>query len=115
MSTTTTTSVGLGAAAPEGRRPTAETGSEASSRWNVSTNVTDTWSSAIAAFHSGETVFDRSGEQLLAVPELDGPEGMVFAREGFNIIATATEDLQGIWRLRVGGIPKAARGSEAPR
>ena len=26
-------------------------------------------SSAIAAFHSGETVFDRSGEQLLAVPE----------------------------------------------
>ena len=32
-----------------------------------------------------------------------------------NIISTATEDLQGIWRLRVGGIPKAQRGTEAPR
>ena len=32
-----------------------------------------------------------------------------------NIIATATEDLQGIWRLRVGGIPKAQRGTETPR
>jgi len=32
-----------------------------------------------------------------------------------NIIATATEDLQGIWRLRVGGIPKAQRGTDASR
>ena len=32
-----------------------------------------------------------------------------------NIISTATEDLQGIWRLRVGGIPKAQRGTETPR
>jgi MoxR-like ATPase len=33
-------------------------------------------------------------ERVLAVPELEGPAGMLFAREGFNVIATAnTRDL----------------------
>jgi MoxR-like ATPase len=33
-------------------------------------------------------------DRVLAIPELEGPEGMLFAREGFNVIATAnTRDL----------------------
>ncbi|MFD0277388.1 AAA family ATPase [Kitasatospora sp. NPDC127111] len=35
-------------------------------------------------------------ERVLAVPELDGPEGMVFARAGFNVIATANTRDRGV-------------------
>lgn len=35
-------------------------------------------------------------ERVLAVPELDGPEGMVFARSGFNVIATANTRDRGV-------------------
>ncbi|RJS15959.1 hypothetical protein DRW03_31840 [Corallococcus sp. H22C18031201] len=35
-------------------------------------------------------------ERVLAVPELEGPEGMLFAREGFNIIATANTRDRGV-------------------
>ena len=35
-------------------------------------------------------------ERVLAVPELSGPEAMLFAREGFNIIATANTRDRGV-------------------
>ncbi|MFQ3563199.1 AAA family ATPase, partial [Streptomyces gramineus] len=35
-------------------------------------------------------------ERALAVPELEGPEGMVFARAGFNVIATANTRDRGV-------------------
>ncbi|MFB9364741.1 ATP-binding protein [Kitasatospora sp. NPDC001664] len=35
-------------------------------------------------------------ERVLAVPELDGPDGMVFARAGFNVIATANTRDRGV-------------------
>ncbi|MFJ5881619.1 AAA family ATPase [Kitasatospora cineracea] len=35
-------------------------------------------------------------ERVLAVPELDGPEGMVFAVPGFNVIATANTRDRGV-------------------
>ncbi|MQY11991.1 putative protein YehL [Streptomyces sp. RB5] len=35
-------------------------------------------------------------ERVIAVPELDGPEGLVFARQGFNVIATANTRDRGV-------------------
>ncbi|MGW1894858.1 ATP-binding protein [Streptomyces sp. NPDC002004] len=35
-------------------------------------------------------------ERVVAIPELDGPEGMVFARQGFNVIATANTRDRGV-------------------
>ncbi|CAM5348353.1 hypothetical protein GCM10010329_41230 [Streptomyces spiroverticillatus] len=35
-------------------------------------------------------------ERVVAVPELEGPEGMVFARQGFNVIATANTRDRGV-------------------
>ncbi|MFJ5924916.1 AAA family ATPase [Kitasatospora sp. NPDC092948] len=35
-------------------------------------------------------------ERVLAIPELDGPDGMVFARAGFNVIATANTRDRGV-------------------
>ncbi|MBX3249175.1 MAG: AAA family ATPase [Myxococcales bacterium] len=35
-------------------------------------------------------------DRVLAVPELDGPDGMLFAREGFNVIATANTRDKGV-------------------
>jgi MoxR-like ATPase len=35
-------------------------------------------------------------ERVLAIPELRGPEAMVFAREGFNVIATANTRDRGV-------------------
>ena len=35
-------------------------------------------------------------DRVLAVPELDGPDGMLYAREGFNVIATANTRDRGV-------------------
>lgn len=35
-------------------------------------------------------------DRVLAIPELDGPDGMLFAREGFNVIATANTRDKGV-------------------
>ncbi|WP_051653875.1 ATP-binding protein [Kitasatospora cheerisanensis] len=35
-------------------------------------------------------------ERVLAIPELDGPDGMVFARAGFNVIGTANTRDRGV-------------------
>ncbi|MCF1595351.1 ATP-binding protein [Streptomyces muensis] len=35
-------------------------------------------------------------DRVIAVPELDGPQGMVFARQGFNVIATANTRDRGV-------------------
>jgi MoxR-like ATPase len=35
-------------------------------------------------------------ERVVAIPELTGPDGMVFAREGFNVIATANTRDRGV-------------------
>ncbi len=41
-----------------------------------------------------DSLLSSLSDRVLAVPELAGPDGMVFARDGFNIIATAnTRDL----------------------
>lgn len=43
-----------------------------------------------------DTLLSLLSERVLAVPELDGPEGMVFARQGFNVIATANTRDRGV-------------------
>ena len=43
-----------------------------------------------------DSLLSMLSDRVLAVPELDGPEGMVFAREGFNIIATANTRDRGV-------------------
>ena len=35
-------------------------------------------------------------DRVIAIPELDGPQGMVFARQGFNVIATANTRDRGV-------------------
>lgn len=36
-----------------------------------------------------DSLLSLLSERVVAIPELDGPEGMVFAERGFNVIATA--------------------------
>jgi MoxR-like ATPase len=43
-----------------------------------------------------DSLLSMLSDRVLAVPELEGPEGMVFAREGFNIIATANTRDRGV-------------------
>ena len=43
-----------------------------------------------------DTLLSVLSDRVLAVPELDGPEGMLFAREGFNVIATANTRDRGV-------------------
>ena len=54
-------------------------------------------------------VAQENGYRLREVPVKwdDDPDTRV------HIISTATEDLKGVWRLKVGGIPRAVRGQEA--
>ncbi|MEJ8670957.1 MULTISPECIES: AAA family ATPase [unclassified Streptomyces] len=35
-------------------------------------------------------------DRVIAIPELDGPQGMVFARQGFNVVATANTRDRGV-------------------
>jgi len=43
-----------------------------------------------------DSLLSMLSDRVLAVPELEGPEAMVFAREGFNIIATANTRDRGV-------------------
>ncbi|GGY55486.1 AAA family ATPase [Streptomyces omiyaensis] len=43
-----------------------------------------------------DSLLSLLSERVLAVPELDGPAGMVFARQGFNVIATANTRDRGV-------------------
>ncbi|HNC94701.1 MAG TPA: AAA family ATPase [Myxococcota bacterium] len=43
-----------------------------------------------------DSLLSMLSDRVLAVPELEGPSGMVFAREGFNIIATANTRDRGV-------------------
>lgn len=43
-----------------------------------------------------DSLLSPLSDRVLAVPELDGPDGMVFAREGFNVIATANTRDRGV-------------------
>ncbi|GAA1103476.1 MoxR family ATPase [Kitasatospora arboriphila] len=43
-----------------------------------------------------DSLLSLLSERVVAVPELDGPEGMVFARQGFNVIATANTRDRGV-------------------
>lgn len=43
-----------------------------------------------------DSLLSPLSDRVLAVPELTGPAGMVFAREGFNIIATANTRDRGV-------------------
>ncbi|MEU3608593.1 AAA family ATPase [Streptomyces sp. NPDC035033] len=43
-----------------------------------------------------DSLLSLLSERVVAVPELDGPAGMVFARQGFNVIATANTRDRGV-------------------
>ncbi|WP_156758734.1 ATP-binding protein [Actinokineospora pegani] len=43
-----------------------------------------------------DSMLSLLSERVIAVPELTGPDGMVFAREGFNVIATANTRDRGV-------------------
>ncbi|MER5353917.1 AAA family ATPase [Kitasatospora sp. NPDC002551] len=43
-----------------------------------------------------DSLLSLLSERVVAIPELDGPEGMVFARQGFNVIATANTRDRGV-------------------
>lgn len=43
-----------------------------------------------------DTLLSVLSDRVLAIPELDGDDGMLFAREGFNIIATANTRDRGV-------------------
>ncbi|WP_457032506.1 ATP-binding protein [Kitasatospora sp. P5_F3] len=43
-----------------------------------------------------DSLLSLLSERVLAVPELDGHDGMVFARQGFNVIATANTRDRGV-------------------
>jgi MoxR-like ATPase len=43
-----------------------------------------------------DSMLSLLSDRVLAIPELSGPEGMVFAREGFNVIATANTRDRGV-------------------
>ncbi|MEV5408187.1 AAA family ATPase [Thermopolyspora sp. NPDC052614] len=43
-----------------------------------------------------DSLLSPLSDRVLAVPELSGPESMVFAREGFNVIATANTRDRGV-------------------
>ncbi|MFF3393897.1 AAA family ATPase [Streptomyces sp. NPDC002669] len=43
-----------------------------------------------------DSLLSLLSERVVAVPELTGPEGMVFARQGFNVIATANTRDRGV-------------------
>ncbi|MGW4891532.1 AAA family ATPase [Kitasatospora sp. NPDC004240] len=43
-----------------------------------------------------DSLLSLLSERVLAIPELDGPDGMVFARRGFNVIATANTRDRGV-------------------
>ncbi|GAA1181530.1 MoxR-like ATPase [Kitasatospora gansuensis] len=43
-----------------------------------------------------DSLLSLLSERVLAVPELDGADGMVFARQGFNVIATANTRDRGV-------------------
>lgn len=43
-----------------------------------------------------DSMLSLLSDRVLAVPELHGPDGMVFAREGFNVIATANTRDRGV-------------------
>lgn len=43
-----------------------------------------------------DSLLSLLSERVVAVPELEGPEGMVFARQGFNVIATANTRDRGV-------------------
>ena len=51
-------------------------------------------------------IAERNGYRVQDVPVLwrDDPDTRV------RIVKTVMEDLRGVWRLRVGGMPKTARG-----
>ncbi|MFD7975451.1 AAA family ATPase [Streptomyces sp. NPDC059071] len=43
-----------------------------------------------------DSLLSLLSERVVAVPELEGPQGMVFARQGFNVIATANTRDRGV-------------------
>ncbi|HXV93816.1 MAG TPA: AAA family ATPase [Pseudonocardia sp.] len=43
-----------------------------------------------------DTLLSPLSERVIAIPELSGPDGMVFARPGFNVIATANTRDRGV-------------------
>ncbi|MFC7617151.1 AAA family ATPase [Actinokineospora soli] len=43
-----------------------------------------------------DTLLSPLSDRVIAIPELSGPDGMVFARDGFNIIATANSRDRGV-------------------
>ncbi|MFJ1703662.1 AAA family ATPase [Kitasatospora sp. NPDC088346] len=43
-----------------------------------------------------DSLLSLLSERVVAIPELDGPEGMVFAQQGFNVIATANTRDRGV-------------------
>ncbi|MCC3655187.1 AAA family ATPase [Streptomyces sp. S07_1.15] len=43
-----------------------------------------------------DSLLSLLSERVVAIPELDGPDGMVFARQGFNVIATANTRDRGV-------------------
>ncbi|MGW6704937.1 ATP-binding protein [Streptomyces sp. NPDC054956] len=43
-----------------------------------------------------DSLLSLLSERVVAVPELEGPDGMVFARQGFNVIATANTRDRGV-------------------
>jgi MoxR-like ATPase len=43
-----------------------------------------------------DSLLSPLSERVLAIPELAGPDGMVFARDGFNVIATANTRDRGV-------------------
>jgi MoxR-like ATPase len=43
-----------------------------------------------------DSLLSLLSERVIAIPELDGPDGMVFARQGFNVIATANTRDRGV-------------------
>jgi MoxR-like ATPase len=43
-----------------------------------------------------DSLLSLLSERVIAIPELDGPQSMVFARQGFNVIATANTRDRGV-------------------
>jgi MoxR-like ATPase len=43
-----------------------------------------------------DSILSILSDRVMAIPELTGPDGMVFAREGFNVIATANTRDRGV-------------------
>jgi MoxR-like ATPase len=43
-----------------------------------------------------DTLLSPLSDRVIAIPELSGPDGMVFARDGFNVIATANTRDRGV-------------------